>query len=439
MTARDDRLPALAAGIAMTCMSCLLVLADAGLLAFDWGWTRPMACLAVGSALLAIAGHHRGTAYAGVLTRLAEQRGWPLWALRSATVATAPLAGAGVAAYAGVALAQVLSDEGAPDSRVDWRRCVGTGMLGLGFVLACLELGASAGSETLLWSVLLAGSGLSLFWWLPEGILLAGRAEEQDLMLRFHLSLLLTIGSIVYLLDTPGLFSDAVEGNGGPWDTVAATAAVIAIPLLVFGPRWLRTTRALTHQRIALARVNERAELAGRVHDEVMQTLALIQDRADDPADVRRLARRQERDLRSWLLAKEPATAPSHSIASALRAAAAEIEDSHGVEIDVVTVGDAPLDERTRGLVLAAREALTNAAKYAANDPISLFLEVDGRHRAAYVRDRGPGFDLDAIPSDRHGVRDSIIARMERHGGDATIRTAPGGGCEVQLVQESRR
>jgi signal transduction histidine kinase len=115
------------------------------------------------------------------------------------------------------------------------------------------------------------------------------------------------------------------------------------------------------------------------------------------------------------------------------------VEDAHRVKIDVVTVGDAPLDERARALVAAAREALSNAVRHAQGAPVSLYAEVGERRVDAYVRDRGPGFDLEAVPADRRGVTDSIVARMVRNGGHAAVRTAPGGGCEVRLVTELDR
>jgi signal transduction histidine kinase len=115
------------------------------------------------------------------------------------------------------------------------------------------------------------------------------------------------------------------------------------------------------------------------------------------------------------------------------------VEDTARVKIDVVTLGDAPLDEPATALVAAAREALLNAVRHAPDAPISLFCEMNERTVNAFVRDRGPGFDLRAIPEDRRGVRDSIVARMVRHGGRAFVRTAPGGGCEVRLVLERRR
>ena len=220
---------------------------------------------------------------------------------------------------------------------------------------------------------------------------------------------------------------------------VPAGIAGALLATIVFAPRWLRSSRAAATERAQIARSDERAEVAGVVHDSVLQTLALIQSRADDPKEVRALARAQERDLRARLFGEADPEARPASIAMALRAAAAEVEDAHRIKIDVVTVGDAPLDEPALALVAAAREAMLNAVRHAPGTPVSLFAEVDDGRVAAYVRDRGPGFDLETIPEDRRGVTDSIVARMVRHGGHAAVRTAPGGGCEVALVLERVR
>jgi signal transduction histidine kinase len=208
---------------------------------------------------------------------------------------------------------------------------------------------------------------------------------------------------------------------------------------VIFGPRWLRNSRTVAAERARAARSDERAEVAGVVHDSVLQTLALIQSRADDPAEVRTLARAQERDLRARLFGEADPDGRPASIVAALRAMAAEVEDAHRIKIEIVTVGDAPLDEPAMALVAAAREALLNAVRHAPGAAVSLFAEVDDGRVSAYVRDRGPGFDLESIPEDRRGVTDSIVARMVRHGGHAAVRTAPGGGCEVSLVMERPR
>ena len=144
-----------------------------------------------------------------------------------------------------------------------------------------------------------------------------------------------------------------------------------------------------------------------------------------------RLARAQERDLRSWLYAGE--ATDDRSVASALRGAAAEVEDGHGVSVDVVAVGDCALHETLRSIVSAAREAMTNAAKHAGTDRIDVYAEVDDRTVSVFVRDRGVGFDRAAVPEDRIGVRNSIVDRMARHGGSAEVRSEPGEGTEIRL------
>ena len=173
--------------------------------------------------------------------------------------------------------------------------------------------------------------------------------------------------------------------------------------------------------------------MAAHLHDSVLQTLTLMQKRADDPREVASLARRQERELRGWLAAGRSGP-DGGGFSAALRAAAEEVEDAHRVKIEVVTVGDADLGEAPAALVAAVREALVNAAKFAADaGPISVYAEAGPELIEAFVRDRGPGFDPERVPPDRHGVRESIIGRMHRHGGDARIVSVPGSGTEVVL------
>jgi signal transduction histidine kinase len=215
---------------------------------------------------------------------------------------------------------------------------------------------------------------------------------------------------------------------------VALAALVVTIALmLISAPFWLAMVRRLGTERVARARSEERSEVAAHLHDSVLQTLALIQKRSDDPEQVARLARRQERELREWLADDRPSR-PDERLADALRAAAAEIEDSHGTPIEAIVVGDTALDEKTGALVGAAREALTNAAKFASDGgPVRLYAEIDDGDARVFIDDRGPGFDPDAIPNDRRGIRESIIGRMKRHGGRAEIRSEPGDGTEVEL------
>ncbi len=237
---------------------------------------------------------------------------------------------------------------------------------------------------------------------------------------------LLLSAALVYLWANGGL-----EAAG----SAALAALIVTIALgLISAPLWLSMVRRLGSERVARARSEERAEVAAHLHDSVLQTLALMQKRAGDPDEVAKLARRQERELRSWLAGEGPSR-PGERLADALRAAAIEIEESHGTPVDAIVVGDAPLDERMKALVAAAREALTNAAKFASGGgPVHLYAEIESGGARVFVDDRGPGFDPDAIPSDRRGVRESIIGRMKRFGGRAEIRSEPGDGTEVELT-----
>lgn len=241
-------------------------------------------------------------------------------------------------------------------------------------------------------------------------------------------------GLVVGILVAAGLVRLWASGSLESAGRVAVSALVVTIALMVISaPFWLGMVRRLGSERVARARSEERSEVAAHLHDSVLQTLALIQKRAGDPEQVARLARRQERDLREWLSDDQP-TRPDERLADALRAAAVEIEDAHGKPIEAIVVGDTELDDRMRALVGAAREALTNAAKFAADGgPVRLYAEIDGGDARVFVDDRGPGFDPAEIPKDRRGVRESIIARMKRHGGKAEIRSEPGDGTEVEL------
>jgi signal transduction histidine kinase len=220
-------------------------------------------------------------------------------------------------------------------------------------------------------------------------------------------------------------------------NALGAVAIVALFIALVAAPWAVRLVSSLGSERAARIREQERAEVAAHLHDSVLQTLALIQKRADDPREVAGLARRQERELRSWLH-QRPASNGQLGVAASLARAGAEVEELHHVPVEVVTVGDRPLDPALEAIVQAAREALTNAAKFAGAERIDLYAEVDPDRVQVYVRDRGVGFDPAAIPEDRHGVRDSIIGRLERHHGRAAVHSRPGEGTEVQLVMEGR-
>jgi signal transduction histidine kinase len=211
-------------------------------------------------------------------------------------------------------------------------------------------------------------------------------------------------------------------------------ALVVASALgLILAPFVVRLVRSLATERSERIRSQERAEVAAHLHDSVLQTLALVQKRADDPRAVAALARSQERELRAWLSGRVPGD--TKRLGTALEAAAGEVEHDHGVPVEVVVVGDREVDAGVQALVAAAREAMVNAAKHAGVDsgPISLYAEAADGHVEVFVRDRGNGFEPGAVPADRRGIAESIVGRMARHGGRARIRSTPGEGTEVEL------
>ena len=210
---------------------------------------------------------------------------------------------------------------------------------------------------------------------------------------------------------------------------------VIAAIVLALGPWWLRIARDLALERQAKARAEERVDIAARVHDSVLQTLALIQRRADDPQKVIQLARMQERELRSWLFeGRDPDEADEElTVAAGVRQIQQDVEARYGVPVEAVTVGDCDLDDNLTALLAAAGEATVNAAKWSGAGVISLFAEVEPGEVSIVVRDRGKGFDPEAVPEDRKGLAESVHGRMTRRGGTATVTTAPGEGTKVTL------
>ncbi|WNZ09153.1 PspC domain-containing protein [Streptomyces sp. 11x1] len=295
------------------------------------------------------------------------------------------------------------------------------------------------GARAYLWPTVLVAAGVALVWRQADN---ARRARWAEVGRRRRTITLLrsVAGVLLVTAGVSGIF--VLQGSAAHLGSVlqAALAVLVGIALLA-GPYLVRMTQDLSEERLMRIRAQERAEVAAHVHDSVLHTLTLIQRNADKPNEVRRLARAQERDLRNWLYkpegtGKDEDDEPD-TLAEAVRRNAAEVEDKHGVPIEVVVVGDCPLDEGLTAQMQAAREAMVNAAKYGGEGgAVQVYAEVEGRTVFVSVRDRGPGFDLDAIPADRMGVRESIIGRMERNGGTARLRAVPGGGTEVELEME---
>jgi signal transduction histidine kinase len=256
---------------------------------------------------------------------------------------------------------------------------------------------------------------------------LTGTGSWRGVAVRVVLGLVVATGGTMLLL---------LHSNRAVLRPLAGVLLVVAGAVVVFGPWWLHVVRDLFAERQARALAEERAELSAKVHDSVLQTLALIQRRADDPQQVVKLARAQERDLRSWLFDGHAPAAGERgacTVAEAVGLLEREVEDRYDLAVESVVVGDCPLDDHLRALVDAGREATVNAAKWSGSQTVSVFVEVEGTEVSMFVRDRGVGFDPEAVASDRRGVAESIHGRMARHGGTAEVRSSPGGGTEVVL------
>lgn len=268
----------------------------------------------------------------------------------------------------------------------------------------------------------------------PEAARPVGRVEVEPAPDRRRFLLRVIGGGLLMVLGIIGILGFFAP----PDQSLAATllgllfaALALAGLVVALAPVLWRMVGQLREERIARIREQERAEFAAIVHDQVLHTLALIQRHAHDPSSVLRLARGQERSLRSWLY--RPAASPTERFAAALEQVAGEVEDAYGITVETVVVGDADHDERVAALVAATREALVNAARHAKVNTVSLYAEVEDDRLTVFVRDRGVGFDMSTVDSDRHGIRGSIIGRMQRHDGTARIRSTPGEGTEVEL------
>jgi signal transduction histidine kinase len=347
----------------------------------------------------------RGRALGGVASGIAATLGVDATLVRLVFALLTLASGAGIAAYLGAWW--LLPMEGQPQPK----RSVRIRGLALLIVSGFLMLRGFGLADAIVWPVALGVLGIVLFRRRGFGVLppVAG--------------LVLAAAALVVFVQQ--------NGGGGNQSFLAPGAVMIGL-LLVIGPWLWRLVRERDAEHAERIRTEERAEMASRVHDSVLQTLALIQREADDPKRIAALARRQERELRGWLY-PDAGRVEGESLAAALEAAADEIEELHGVRVELVRIGDRPLDERLRALVLAAREAMGNAARHAGVDEVAVFVEAGDGEVSVYVRDRGAGFDPASVPADRQGIAESIRGRMERVGGTATVTAAPGEGVEVEL------
>jgi signal transduction histidine kinase len=310
--------------------------------------------------------------------------------------------------------------------------------IGMGLVILSLLLTARAVgllfSDVIVWPTVLVAAGAGLLWrqsLKPTAVRPPEqsapdeeRRERARVLSRSGLGAALVIAAGVVFLYVSGSLSAAR-------DAVLAALVVAVVLGVIFAPWILRLVRSLASEREERIRSQARAEMAAHLHDSVLQTLALVQKRADDPRAVAALARTQERELRAWLAGREGG---HDHLAAALEAVAGEVERAHGVPVEVVVVGDRELDGRGDALVAATREAMVNAAKFGDGSAVDVYAEARGGELQVFVRDRGPGFDPASVPADRRGVRESIVGRMARNGGRAEIHSAPGAGTEVELT-----
>lgn len=392
--------------------------------------------------------------FGGVASGLAKHLAVPVLWVRAAFVLTACLGGMGILMYAGLwwlLPTDAHFETGAPGIESATRggrrpgRIRRLGDIGPAIALAALGLGvvllleAVLGRGAVFWPMLIAIVGVGLLWrqadeaqrerWLDS----TGRIDPVRVVFgRGGWASYARVGAGVGLIVVAIVVWSVTSGDLSVARDVLAASLLAVIGLaVVIGPWIYRLAADLSDERAERVRTQERADVAAHLHDSVLQTLALIQRNAGDPTTVARLARAQERDLRSWLYAGE--ATDERTIGSALRGVAARVEDEYGVSVEVVIVGDCDMDELLRPIVNATGEAVTNAAKHAGTGKVDVYAEVTDAAVDVFVRDRGRGFDPATIDADRYGVRHSIVDRMDRHGGTGEVRSAPGEGTEVRL------
>jgi signal transduction histidine kinase len=318
------------------------------------------------------------------------------------------------------------------------RQALALALMVLGTLLLLREVGLWFG-DRIVWPVALAAAGSAVIWVRSDDRDRARRALGGSRLPGNPVEALFTGRVGLVRVVVGGLL--VVSGMGLGFantgaDLAAAGNALLPVAItvvglgLIFGPWAARLVHQLTEERRGRIRSEARAELAAHLHDSVLHTLALIQ-RADASPEVVGLARRQERELRAWLY-RAP-VAPEGRLRPAVEAIAARVEQRHDVPVDVVVVGDAPLDAAAGALVDACQEAALNAARHSGAPLVSVYVEVEPDELTGFVRDEGKGFDPEQVPTDRRGIADSIRGRMQRHGGSVTILSSPGEGTEVQL------
>ena len=388
-----------------------------------------------------------GSILGGVAGGIAEHLKVPVLWVRVTFAVLAMMAGAGVFAYAlfWIFVPQRPStdqDPVLPAGPLERRQAYGVAALGIALLIVATALGFGEALTWVLGPLGLAVIGAAFIW----------READDARRARWRRTAAGIVGPSTgswwrliggCLLVVGGLSVFAL----GQLDFTVVRSSLIAVVLTLVGvsiitiPWWLRLVRDLGDERRGRVQERERAEIAAHLHDSVLQTLALIQRQAGDAREVQRLARSQERQLRTWLYgpagyasAGDAPTPASSSLAVSLAEAAGEVEDTYAIAVTPVIVGDVPMDQHLAALVAAAREAMVNAAKHAEVEEISVYAEVEDGTVSVFVRDRGIGFDQAEVGADRRGLAQSIRGRMERHGGTAKVQSKPGEGTEIELT-----
>ena len=392
-----------------------------------------------------LARRRSGRLVAGVAGGIADHLGVAVLWVRLGFVVLAGLTGIGALAYGllWVFVRQEPADVRRRVSRAEHQQAVGLAALGVAAALVASALGNSV-VGWIVGPLGVAAVGAAVVWreadetqrrrWTrgASGIAAGGWTGVLRVLAG---ALFVATGIAVFLIGN-------LELDQLQFGLLAVLATLVGVAVLTV-PWWVRLVRDLGEERRHRIVEAERAEIAAHLHDSVLQTLALIQRQADEPREVARLARSQERELRHWLYGTggygRIEGASGAGLADALAEAAAEVEDTYALTVRPVVVGgDRPLDDGLRALVLATREAMVNAAKHAGVEEVAVYAEVEPTEVNVFVRDRGRGFEPDAVPADRHGLADSVRARMARHGGSVRLRSTPGEGTEVQLTLPDR-
>jgi signal transduction histidine kinase len=379
---------------------------------------------------------HEQRVVAGVAGGFAERIGVDPVYVRASIIALAFAGGAGVFAYL---LAWTLAEQERPADAVVRPRTAnrdgGFGIIAFATLLALRDVGFWFG-DAIVWPVVLVVLGTSVIWargdgrdhvlWSRLATAATGvdEAPGRSGLARLGLGGLLVVSGVGMFLAV----SDAVASPSGALIAVVITGLGVA---LILGPWIVRQAQQLTEERRERIRSQERAEVAAHLHDSVLQTLAMIQ-RSDSTRRMVGLARSQERELRAWLYGVDDRES-AERLQPMFEEVAARIEQMYDMPVELVVVGDTLVDDHIRALSQAAYEALQNAARHSQAENVSMYVEVEPDAITVFVRDEGKGFDPRAVPEDRRGISDSIVRRMERHSGRATIRSEPGAGTEIEL------